>query len=134
LANKILTFLDTSVLINAALGKDPARRFRALSILSDARREFASSFFLKLELLPIPTFHKITAQVRLYQHYFSNVSVWGDEADFVQDSYPLAEQYGLGAMDALHVAAAAHVNAEFISAERPTKPIYQAYSNAVSIY
>jgi hypothetical protein len=134
LANKILTFLDTSVLINAALGKDPARRFRALSILSDARREFASSFFLKLELLLIPTFHKITAQVRLYQHYFSNVSVWVDEADFVQDSYPLAEQYGLGAMDALHVAAAAHINAEFVSAERPTKPIYQAYSNAVSIY
>lgn len=134
MANKILTFLDTSVLINAALGKDPARRFRALSILSDARREFAASFFLKLELLPIPTHHKITAQVRLYQHYFSNVSVWVDEADFVQDSYPLAMQYGLGAMDALHVAAAAHINAEFISAEKPTKPLYQAYSQAVSIY
>jgi hypothetical protein len=37
-------------------------------------------------------------------------------------------------MDALHLAAAIKVGAEFVSAEKPTKPIYPAYSNAVTIY
>jgi len=37
-------------------------------------------------------------------------------------------------MDALHLAAAISVNAEFISAEKPTKPIYQAWQNISSIY
>jgi hypothetical protein len=110
LANKLLTFLDTSVLVNAALGKDPARRFRALSVLSDPQREFASSYFLKLELLPIPTHHKLTAQIRLYQLYFSHVSVWVDPAKVMPKAYPLAVKYGLGAMDALHVAAAASID------------------------
>jgi len=134
LLNKVLTFLDTSVLINAALSKDPTRRFKALAVLSDPQREFASSYFLKLELLPIPTHQKITAQVKFYQLYFAQVSVWADPADFMPKAYPLAVKYGLGAMDALHVAAAAYLKAELVSAEKPTKPIYQAYSKAVSIY
>ena len=46
----------------------------------------------------------------------------------------LAGKFGLGALDALHIAAAEQVSAELISAERPTKPIYRAYSNILSIY
>jgi predicted nucleic acid-binding protein len=49
-------------------------------------------------------------------------------------AYDLACKHALGAMDALHLAAAQSVNAEFISAERPTKPIYTAYSATFSIY
>jgi hypothetical protein len=37
-------------------------------------------------------------------------------------------------LDALHVAAAAASDAELISAEKPTKPIYRAYGNITSIY
>ena len=42
--------------------------------------------------------------------------------------------HGLGAMDALHLAAAFKVGAEFVSAEKPTKPMYSAYGNAFTIY
>lgn len=55
-------------------------------------------------------------------------------ASIVRPAYDLACLYGLGAMDALHLAAAIKVGAEFVSAEKPTKPIYPAYSNAVTIY
>jgi hypothetical protein len=37
-------------------------------------------------------------------------------------------------MDALHIAAAEQLDAEFISTEKPTKPIYKAYKNSTSIY
>jgi hypothetical protein len=37
-------------------------------------------------------------------------------------------------MDALHLVAAITAQAEFISAEKPTKPLYLAYQNALSIY
>ncbi|MGH9840779.1 MAG: hypothetical protein ACREEM_18535 [Blastocatellia bacterium] len=52
----------------------------------------------------------------------------------IQPAFDLACQYGLGGMDALHLAAAIHLNADFISAEKPTKPLYQAYQNTLSIY
>jgi hypothetical protein len=51
-----------------------------------------------------------------------------------QPAFDLACKYGLGAMDALHLAAAMSAGAEFVSAEKPTKPIYSAYVNAASIY
>jgi predicted nucleic acid-binding protein len=49
-------------------------------------------------------------------------------------AYDLACRFGLGALDALHVAAASAQGAELISAEKPTKPIYRAYPNITSIY
>jgi hypothetical protein len=52
----------------------------------------------------------------------------------IAPGYDLACQFGLGAIDALHAATAAAFGAEFVSAERPTKPIYQAYANVSSIY
>jgi hypothetical protein len=45
------TFLDTGVLIAAARGQDVAS-IAALNILDDQSREFVSSPFVKLEVLP----------------------------------------------------------------------------------
>jgi hypothetical protein len=53
--NKLITFVDTSVLINAAVGPDAARRMRALTIIGDPKREFVATRFLVLEVTPIPT-------------------------------------------------------------------------------
>jgi predicted nucleic acid-binding protein len=60
--------------------------------------------------------------------------MWIDPNSIVQIAFDLASKDGLGAMDALHLAAAISAGAEFVSAEKPTKPIYSAYSKAVSIY
>ena len=132
--SKQLTVIDASVLINAAVGPDPARRLRAVAIIGDQSREFAATRFLKLEVLPIPTRYRKNKELRLYERFFNNVITWLDEEPLIQPALNLACQYGLGGMDALHLAAAISLNAEFISAERPTKPLYQAYQNISSIY
>lgn len=62
------------------------------------------------------------------------MSVWVDPANIYDDAYQLACQHALGAMGALHLAAASFAGAEFVSVEKPTKPLYQAYKQSVSIY
>ncbi|MEI1377487.1 PIN domain-containing protein [Nostoc sp. UHCC 0926] len=54
----------------------------------------------------------------------------------VQEAYQIASQYGLAAMDALHVAAALSVGAEeLVTTEKRTKPMHQVTSiNVVSIF
>ncbi|MBA3323158.1 MAG: PIN domain-containing protein [Pyrinomonadaceae bacterium] len=131
---KQLTFLDASVLINAARGSEPARKMRAISVIGDPNREFVGSQYLKLEVLPIAVLYKKKKEVALYERYFSAVITWVDPVSLIVPAYDLACQYGLGAMDALHLMAAMTTGAEFVSAEKPTKPIYSAYASAVSIY
>ena len=122
------------MLINAIVGKDAARKMRALSVLADPDREFVATEFLKLEVLPGPTKYERKKELAFYERYFKGVVNWIDSSSFLQPAFDLACKHGLGAIDALHVAAASGVGAEFISAEKPTKPIYSAYTNASSIY
>jgi predicted nucleic acid-binding protein len=132
--SKILTMVDSSVLINAIAGQNAARKMRALSILADQRREFAGTRYLMLEVLPVPTKYRLSRELNFYQQFFNRVTTWIDEASLIQPALTLACQFGLGGMDALHLAAAVSVNAEFISAEKPTKPVYHAWQNIFSIY
>ncbi|HMV83943.1 MAG TPA: type II toxin-antitoxin system VapC family toxin [Blastocatellia bacterium] len=132
--SKQITVVDSSVLITAAIGPDPARRMRAVVTLGDPQREFAATRFLQLEVLPIATKYRKQKELNLYRRFFGWITAWLDEEPLIQPALALACQYGLGAMDALHLAAAIHLNAEFISAEKPTKPLYQAYRNISSIY
>ena len=129
-----ITVIDSSVLINAAVGPDAARRMRALAVVANQSRQFAATRFLQLEVLPIPSRYRKRRELSLYERFFNNVAIWLDEEPLIQPALDLACQYGLGGMDALHLAAAIHLNAEFVSAEKPTKPLYQAYQNASSIY
>lgn len=132
--SKQLTFVDSSVLINAVVGSDAARKMRALAVLGDPQREFVATRFLTLEVIPIPTKYNRKREAAFYERYFKGVSVWVRHASIVRPAYDLACLYGLGAVDALHLAAAIKAGAEFVSAEKPTKPIYTAYNNAVTIY
>lgn len=132
--SKIITFADSSVLINAVAGRNPARKLRAITTLGDQRREFVATRFLQLEVLPVPSRYRRHRELSFYQRYFSLVTHWLDEEPLLQPALALACQYGLGGMDALHLAAAMSLNAEFVSAKKPTKPLYQAYQNVSSIY
>jgi predicted nucleic acid-binding protein len=126
--------VDASVLINAVIGSDAARKMRALAVLGDPRREFVATRFLTLEVMPIPVKFDRKREAAFYERYFKGVSSWVHPASIIRPAYDLACLHGLGAVDALHLAAAAKVGAEFVSAEKPTKPIYSAYQNAVTIY
>lgn len=137
MANKILTFVDASVLIYAAnkpAAATFARRLRALQVLGDPDREFLASEFLRLEVLPIPLYYHKSREIAFYQKFFASISHWADSSALIAPAFSLAAQFGLGALDSLHVAAAAAHRAELISAEKPTKPIYRSYANITSIY
>ena len=120
------TFLDTSVLISGWRGV-AARQLKALTILADPKREFICSPYVKLELLPKPRWNKIQLEVDFYEQYFLKVDEWVEDLAAMNDeALRLGTNYGLSAMDALHIAASylAKVD-EFITAERPNSPLHR---------
>jgi len=120
----VKTFLDSGVLLTAWRGKEAEA---ALAVMEDSQREFYTSQLVKLELLPKPTFFKQAAEIEFYQTHFRAVKAeepltrqLGEKAD------ELARQHGIAAVDALHLAAAIRQGAaEFITAEKPGKPIFR---------
>lgn len=118
------TYLDSSVLIQAVQGVDGDK---TAGLLDDPEREFVAATFLKLELLPQPTFHKRKAELVFLKAFFERVVEWR-EADEALLTAALAEAQSvpLSAVDAIHVAAAkALVCDEFITAEKPGKPLHK---------
>jgi predicted nucleic acid-binding protein len=125
----IRTFIDTGVLITAARGNDSTVQ-TALNILKDPNREFASSPFLRLELLPKAIYNKRQPEIDFYEAYFAIVTHWANDLDTILTAaYREVAEFGLGAMDALHIAAAVTVGAdEFITNEKPEKSIHRTPS------
>lgn len=122
--NPRLTFVDASVLIAAARGTDEVAR-RAMEVLDDPLRLFASSSFVRLEILPTSVFNKRRAEAEFYRAYFAKVTAWAQPIDrVVRNAYRDAVRSGLSAIDALHVSAAKLVNAaELVTAERAESPL-----------
>ena len=121
-----VTFVDAGVLIAAARGSADVSA-RAMSILDEPSRTFASSEFVRLEVLPKALFNKKPDEADFYTEYFRSVSHWppGSEA-VVKNAYDIGVRFGLSAMDALHVAAAFAVGAEeFVTTEKRDKPLHR---------
>ena len=132
----ILTFIDSGVLLSAANGEGKIAE-KALEILEDSNREFASSEFVKLELIPKAIYNKQTEEAQFYEEFFSTVTYWATDLEkVVKDANDIGCQYGLAAMDALHIAAALSLEAsEFITTEKPTKPMFRVSSiKLISIF
>ena|GEM_PF-2044772 len=70
----IRTFIDAGVLIVAAHGEDGIAE-RAIEILKDPNREFASSLFLKLEVLPKAIYRTYIQQVFFENQYLLEKSL-----------------------------------------------------------
>ncbi|HPC90361.1 MAG TPA: PIN domain-containing protein [Methanothrix sp.] len=120
------TFIDSGVLIAAARGKD-APSIRALEILDDQSREFASSPFVELEVLPKAVYNQKRYEAEFYEAFFDSVSFWEDDlATIMRDANRVARLFGLSAMDSLHVAAAILCGSEeLVTTERSSKPIHR---------
>lgn len=121
-----LTFVDAGVLIAAARGNDSTAG-RALEILDDPYRSFASSAFLYLEVLPKALFHNNFREVAFYESFFAAVERWVEPDSLLTTSaQALAARFGLSALDALHVSAALAAGAEEIfTTEKRQKPIHR---------
>ncbi|MES1026607.1 PIN domain-containing protein [Gloeocapsa sp. BRSZ] len=131
-----ITFIDSGVLVTAArgVGEDSEK---ALEILADSSREFASSEFIKMEVIPKAIYNRKTAEAEFYESFFSAVTYWDNHIEkVIQDAYHIACQYGLAAMDALHIAAALSIGAEeFVTTEKKTKPMFRVSSiKLISIF
>lgn len=122
----MITFIDSGVLITASQGTEDLSN-RAIKAITSVDREYASSQFIKLEILPKALYHSQSNEVEFYQTFFSAVTYWADDLEkIVDNSFKIASEYGLAAMDALHIAAAISVEAEeFITTEKLTKPMYR---------
>ena len=121
----MITFIDSGVLITASQGTEDLSN-QAIKAITLADREYASSKFIELEILPKALYHHQTNEVEFYQTFFSAVTYWAEDLEkIIDNSFKIASKYGLAAMDALHIAAAISVEAEeFITTEKPTKPMY----------
>src|SRR5205085_7248088 len=122
----ISTYIDAGVLITAARGVAPIA-IKALEVLDDPNREFVSSVFLKLEVLPKAMYYGNEAEAEFYKTFFDAVIHWADTLDrIMQEAFREASSSGLAAMDALHVASAATLGAdELVTTERAEKPIHR---------
>ena len=129
----ILTFVDAGILVAAARGASEQSR-RAMAILDDPDREFASSPFLRLEVLPRAVFNRRAPETAFYEAFFASVTHWAtDLAAIVSAAEAESSSFGVEAMDALHVAAAASVGAvELLTTEKPARSIHRA--RAVKVF
>lgn len=121
------TFLDSGVLIAAARGTGETA-LQALQILDDPNREFVSSIFIKLEVLPKAIYNGFKEESAFYQSFFENdVELWvGFSDEMIEAAQQQAAGFGLSALDALHVAAAIFAEVdEFITTEKSGKPLHR---------
>jgi predicted nucleic acid-binding protein len=127
-----ITFIDSGVLLAAVRGTDEVAR-RAMEVLDDPDRTFASSVFVRLEVLSKALYNNSRVEAEFYEAFFATVSHWAEPIEQITaEAYPEAVKVGLAAMDALHVAAAAAVRAdELVTTEKHGKPIHRVTSVSV---
>jgi len=102
----------------------------ATLLLAEPRRIWVSSVFLKLELLPQALHYEQDDERDFYEIFFAQVAGWAAGLDAIA-ARALAEacSYGLGALDALHVASALTLGAEeLVTIEKATKPLHRVKS------
>jgi predicted nucleic acid-binding protein len=122
----IRTYVDSGVLIAAARGGGKLGE-RALGVLRDDSREFVSSDYVKMEILPKPVYFGREAEIRFYNAYFSRVSNWHNfDAAHLRAAFEEACRSGLQSYDAIHVAVAAIGGCdELITTEKQTSAIHR---------
>lgn len=117
------TFIDPGVLMTAWRGQG-AEQKRALAVLNDPRREFVSSPFVQLEVLPGACYHQQQDEIEFYETFFAGVQFWVTDCDQIAaDALEVARRFDLEPLDAVHLAAALLAGAvEFVTAVRPPSP------------
>ena len=121
----IRTFLDSGVLIAAFRSRNTVST-PALTLLDDPERVFVTTDYVRLEVLPKPLYFRRETEAELYEAFFAAAELVEVSQALVLAAFEEARHAGLAAMDALHVAAAKRASVdEFITVERPTKPVFR---------
>ena len=121
----IRTFLDSGVLIAAFRSRNTVST-PALTLLDDPERVFVTTDYVRLEVLPKPLYFRRETEAELYEAFFAAAELVEVSQALVSAAFEEARQAGLAAMDALHIAAAKRASVdEFITVERPTRPVFR---------
>jgi predicted nucleic acid-binding protein len=121
----IRTFLDSGVLIAAFRSRNTVST-PALTLLDDPERVFVTTDYVRLEVLPKPLYFRRETEAEFYEAFFAAAEFVEVSQALVSAAFEEARQAGLAAMDALHVAAAKRASVdEFITVERPTRPVFR---------
>jgi hypothetical protein len=130
----IRTFLDSGVLIAGFRASGEMFR-RAFTILDDPNRIFISSDFIRLEIMTKPTFFRRPEETAYYERFFLSTTTWvGYSPDLFQRAYDIGCQFGLNALDALHIAAATlSQSQEFVTTERHNGPFSRIPHSLITV-
>ena len=120
------TCLDSGILISATTGRDVLFD-RAWDILDDPERVFLSSDVVRLEVLPKARYVHHQDKGDFYEMFFTEVAQVVPVSEALMTQAHLdAQNAGLGALDALHVAAAKISGAEeLVTTERLTTALFR---------
>jgi predicted nucleic acid-binding protein len=118
------TYIDANLLIAAFRGQDSVAA-RAMEVLDDPGRSLVVSDYLRLEVLPKPTFLKRREEIDFMQAVFENASenVY-TSPELTARALALAAEYDMTPIDALHIGAAVVSGVdELVTMEKITKPM-----------
>ena len=122
---KARTYLDANVLLAAWRGQGDIAK-QAMDILDDPERELVVSDAVWLELMPKAIYNKAGEEAEFYETIFTGADHVRWQLDVLYRAHELAQNYGIGAMDAIHVATALDAGVdEFVSGEKPSKPMFR---------
>ena len=98
-----------------------------MQLLEETDRVFLTSPFVHLEVVPKALYFKRQLEHSFYDKYFKSAVWFRDVVRIEIAARTEATKGGLGAMDALHLAAAhlSHAD-EFITTEKPNKAIHRS--------
>ena len=120
------TYIDSGVLITAARGTAELSG-PALDIISDPSREFVSSEWVRLEVMPKAIYFQRQSEVAFYQLFFDRVNFWAPfEPDVFSRALDEASKNGLSSVDAIHVVLASLTGCdELVTSEKKTSAIHR---------
>ena len=123
----VRTYIDSGVLISVVRG-DAKIAATALSFLYDPLREYVSSDYVKVEVLPKSIFHNHDDERRFYEDFFRSTKIYVPNSnDLLSFAIEQGAKTGISGIDAIHVACAIIAQAtELITSEKVTKPIHRA--------
>jgi predicted nucleic acid-binding protein len=131
-----VTYVDSGVLIFAAQGTTESAAL-ALPFLADPAREYVTSDYVRLEVLPKCTYHKRDAEIEFYSAFFKlNSRTIPTSPALLEYALEEACSIGISGLDAVHIACAVFAGAEeFITSEKHTTPIHRTKKiKVVSIF
>ena len=130
------TYIDSGVLIAAARG-DVILSNLALPYLADPNREYITSYYVRLEVLPKAIFHRRQEEADFYHQFFAfNSRTIPTSGALLEYALNEACTTGIQGLDAVHIACAVFGGAEeFITSEKQTSTIHRTQKvRVISIY